>query len=413
LTFLVAFIAAAGLSCRAAETAEAEQDVLAGVSPAASGVIHLDMQTAAPVVLEAIKADPEMAENLDLNKLAGAFKSIESVDLELMIGPHLPPLPTIILKGSMTPQTLVDIASAVKNGKPPVPEKLPDGNGRYLLDVPLMLSDETLIIYGKEADDVDDGIMLLGAPVLLREMQQDDETRQGATVELRRMVAKVDTSRPIWGAISLEAWGNKDEVQRVLFSGDVANKGALDVVLHYTSDAYAKAAADDIENDTESSIAGVFTVKRDGSTVTLALSSSEKSPAARLQHVLARASRNARRDASRYLLTSIHDAMQTYRTANDGRPPDSLDTLVEAGDLNAEALQSPSVDGPDIPQPHYVYTVLPADAPEDLLSVYEKPEINDNKGTNVLRHNGSAEWVAMDTFKADLAKTRKWLAENK
>ncbi|HUS48378.1 MAG TPA: H-X9-DG-CTERM domain-containing protein, partial [Phycisphaerae bacterium] len=100
----------------------------------------------------------------------------------------------------------------------------------------------------------------------------------------------------------------------------------------------------------------------------------------------------------------------------------SLAALVKEGEISATTLISPSsgrktikTDEKGVPTDpgDYEYIVLPATAPGDLIRAYEKPEINQNEGTNVLFADGSIRWMDMKDFQTLIKVTMLWLAKQK
>jgi prepilin-type processing-associated H-X9-DG protein len=132
----------------------------------------------------------------------------------------------------------------------------------------------------------------------------------------------------------------------------------------------------------------------------------------RLTEVIAVSVRDVKRVRSASNLNQIAQGIALYQADHKDEMPSTLDALVESGALNKELLACPLA-GADMKQPHYVYQPLPPNAPPALVLAYEQAELNDNKGANVLYADGHVEWVTAEKLKEDLAKTEKWLAENK
>ena len=121
-------------------------------------------------------------------------------------------------------------------------------------------------------------------------------------------------------------------------------------------------------------------------------------------------------------LNAIGKGLILYQTENDDQFPPDLVKLVESQVIPAEMLMSPSSGrkvrkdskGKPIGPFDYVYlgaglktTDIPN--PENLILVYERPEINKFRGTNVLYADGHVAWVTMEKFRRDLAKTQEWI----
>ncbi|MCK4623947.1 MAG: DUF3352 domain-containing protein [Phycisphaerae bacterium] len=137
------------------------------------------------------------------------------------------------------------------------------------------------------------------------------------------------------------------------------------------------------------------------------------------------AKRQARQAVSMANLKGLGLGITIYTTENNDNYPPGLIKLVETGSLPAEMLMSPNSGrkvrkdskGKPIPPFDYVYLgagLKTTDIPEPAMFIlaYERPEINKNKGTNVLYADCHVAWVSMAKFHRDLAKTQKWVAEN-
>ncbi len=132
------------------------------------------------------------------------------------------------------------------------------------------------------------------------------------------------------------------------------------------------------------------------------------------------AKRSARQALSGANLNGIGKGILIYQAENDDQLPPDLVKLIESGQP-AQLLVSPSSgrklrkDSKGKPMPPFDYVYLGdglTNAPGGLIMVYERPEFNGNRGTNVLYVDYHVAWRTMDQFKRDLAKTQKWIAEN-
>ena len=136
---------------------------------------------------------------------------------------------------------------------------------------------------------------------------------------------------------------------------------------------------------------------------------------------LARAKGQAKQAISAANLNGIGKGIIIYAAEHNDQFPPDLVKLVEEGQP-AELLISPTSGrkvrkdskGKPIPPFDYVYlgAGLNADAPGGLIMAYERPEINNFKGTNVLYVDCHVAWASMEEFRRALAKTQKWIAEN-
>jgi len=124
-------------------------------------------------------------------------------------------------------------------------------------------------------------------------------------------------------------------------------------------------------------------------------------------------------------LWSMGEAVLDYRRLRgDGENPPDLGTLFEEGLLGSSTLifvHTPSEDalcrrpivrdGKIIGELDFIYIYLPggAQAPGDLIRIYERPEIYRERGTYVLFASGEVSWMNMEVFRQRLAKTLKWV----
>ncbi len=136
---------------------------------------------------------------------------------------------------------------------------------------------------------------------------------------------------------------------------------------------------------------------------------------------LPRARSNAARAASTANLHGIGKCIVLYRGLYEDRPPPDLAALLEENMISTTRMFVSPVSGREPPryedgkligEMDYVYMPLPANAPGDLIMVYERPENYRGKNTNVLYADGRVEWVDKNTFEARLRRTQDWVKEN-
>ncbi len=131
--------------------------------------------------------------------------------------------------------------------------------------------------------------------------------------------------------------------------------------------------------------------------------------------------RLAKRASSAANLYGIGKGMSLYRLEHEDKCPADLLVLVEWGTIQAEHLFSPTSgrkpkfdkDGKPVGPFDYVYLAPRKALPGDVMVAYERPEINDNEGTNILTYGCTVQWVTMDEFRRELARTRELLAEKR
>ena len=119
----------------------------------------------------------------------------------------------------------------------------------------------------------------------------------------------------------------------------------------------------------------------------------------------------AKRAVSSTNLNGIGKGIMMYCAEFDDKYPPNLATLVKHNLISAKGLVSPT-SGNQPPKIDYVY-LKPTKGLENInnpgghILVYEKPEINDGEGTNVLFVDGSVRWMTMPAFRKALKRTRK------
>jgi prepilin-type processing-associated H-X9-DG protein len=123
-------------------------------------------------------------------------------------------------------------------------------------------------------------------------------------------------------------------------------------------------------------------------------------------------------------LRGIGMACMMYAVDHNGRFPPDLIKLVEGGMATSRMFYSPTsgrkpvLDEKGKPIGPLDYVYLGADVvldkiaePQRVILAYERPEINGNRGTNVLYVDGHVAWVSMAQLQAELALSEKALAQ--
>ena len=130
-----------------------------------------------------------------------------------------------------------------------------------------------------------------------------------------------------------------------------------------------------------------------------------------------------KRSSSGMNLASIGMAITMYQAEHEDRYPPNLSALVEHALVSADYFDSPSgdtpppryVDGELVGPVDYVYfselAQLPGGPDVVVMIAYERPEMNEGEGTNILLGIGSVHWVSMERFDRELEKTRAYLKE--
>ncbi len=114
-------------------------------------------------------------------------------------------------------------------------------------------------------------------------------------------------------------------------------------------------------------------------------------------------------------LNSIGKGLVIYHDEYDAYP-DDLRRLVDFGwpegllrsIYGSEKPHKPRSVPYDGPCDH-IYIRLPADAPDNLVWVWQPVKYHDNEGGHVLFKDGSVCWMQAERLKAEVARTHKWL----
>ena len=129
----------------------------------------------------------------------------------------------------------------------------------------------------------------------------------------------------------------------------------------------------------------------------------------------------ASRELSADNLRAIGKACRVYAADNKSQFPPDLLRLVDSGALEPAALISPGGErkpqtdeaGKPVGPFDYVYlgAMMTTQSPPDMILAYERPELNDDRCTRVLLVDGRVEWLPVEQFRAQLARTQEYLQE--
>jgi len=121
---------------------------------------------------------------------------------------------------------------------------------------------------------------------------------------------------------------------------------------------------------------------------------------------LARARELAKRAVSAANLRGIGQGCHIYANDQDGKFPESLDALIDAGIITRATLNSPRDREGNV---SYVY-ISGQTVKEDVRNILAYERIIGKEGTNVLFLDGHVQWMRLDGFKQALLKTYERLA---
>lgn len=393
-------------------------------------IAHVDTVAVAEFSARWIKSLAPIIENPDtahflmgLSAAATVADPIQAVDVYVVMPPATtvesqprPPIPTVAIafRTGLSVEELVDVA--VKQ-MPPLAEmatKLKKGqDGRYTIpDGP-----PVVVIDGKREKTVGEGTILLVIGENAESLIDSLGTGRGAA--LAALLKSVDTSAPIWAAGILPA-NLPPDAPASITAGIHTDGGKPSIVTIVMKNA-EQAGKIEMEFKKESNPFGaLFDVKRADATVTFTVALDDKF-IARVMEALERARTLAKQSMSGANLNGIGKGIAMYQSEHKDQSPPNLETLVEGNLISAKMLVSPmtgrtlKTDAKGVPTEagDYVYIVLPADAPGDLVRAYEPPEINKGKGGNVLFGDFTVKWLDAEKLQAAVKKTQEALQQKK
>lgn len=105
-------------------------------------------------------------------------------------------------------------------------------------------------------------------------------------------------------------------------------------------------------------------------------------------------------------LKSVGSALTIFASTHDGKFPDSLDELIESGQISSELIRCPHRKGG-----RYVYVAgQDQNMPRENVLVYEATAVH-RGDCNLLRLDGTPEAVTPAQLQADLARTLEQVEE--
>lgn len=244
----------------------------------------------------------------------------------------------IVVRGQATPQDVWNVFPKPEKELPktspaveafPTPSLQPGKNGRYAI-APMGI----FIVYGKEASDLPDGVMLIAMGDTLHS-EFIAQLGKKSNSKLLAVLKQVDCSAPIWGgAAGLSEILEDDEApESVCGILDPRGTGKLDVKLLFTNKEYS--ATGDIKVTIEQFFTGFFKVELKDNTLRLSLVPSDKPFAERLfgglMPSLLQARFLAKQAVSMANLNAIGMGVVLYQAEHEDRYPPDLDSLVSEG----------------------------------------------------------------------------------
>ncbi|MHC4983550.1 MAG: H-X9-DG-CTERM domain-containing protein [Planctomycetota bacterium] len=382
---------------------EAIKRIMNYAPPDAVGAVHVDVAAIRKDFAAAFEKNEKAAKAFKAEAILAIAKKVDVLDIYFLKSAH-EPKSIFILHGTAGPKDIADLVEKVTEEKVNLSRQ---ANGRYKLD------DYLSLLAADEADDVKGKFLLIAIGVALTD-EFVSSLGKHENEMLTRLLEKVDTSAQAWGAATFKDSVEEDAPNLIAGHMNLRGDVVMKVEIYMFSDDWAAK----VSNEIAEVFPGLIEAKQEKEKISLTIPGL-KDAAAKIIDSMLRAYIRGTRQHAGSRLRHIAWAVRTYITENKQSPP-SLLKLVEEGRMTADALLSPSSGREEIKTDEsgtptepgdLEYIVLPTEAPGDLVRAYEKPEINDNEGANVLFADGSVKWLDMADFEKALKRTEDWLAK--
>ncbi len=387
--------------------------VFAYAPPNAVAVFHTDSDQTLDALEQWVrKYKDDLPEDFNGEKFLEPWRAVESWDGFLMTSTDLnvPVAFLVVVRTDLTVEELHrGLTVLLAEGGPP-PELHKGVNGRYRLTGTALTPGDMTAIDGREADNIEAGVVLLGPTDLLTQDFVADLGKGGKQVDrLRALAGEADTAAPCWLAMRAKQTPPLDGLSHPIPETVVGHfwpggqrTGRLtmvfpDGVLEGTLAAGEVEAPLDLGDELAITLEGnVLTVNIEEGVSLFQL----------CYRALGNAREEAKRCSSRMNLRMLAAAMESYAEENSGRLPDGFHALAEFG-VEDSVLTSPCDNRPGIDYIAVSFRRMDRiPRPKETILIYERPEIHDGEGTNVVFAEGGAKWVDMDEFARLLDQSR-------
>jgi hypothetical protein len=132
----------------------------------------------------------------------------------------------------------------------------------------------------------------------------------------------------------------------------------------------------------------------------------QSQPAGGYLDSLSESNRLAQRVASATRMRSLALGLLAYHAQNSEYPPD-LKTLADENFVTPDMLLHPGAKGPANRASDYAYIRPAANAPGDLVAIYEPLELNGGEGGNVATVDGACRWMKAADLNAAVERAKK------
>ncbi len=234
---VVAAVALSALFAAGCGESGVEGDALSFAPPEAFGVIHIELKPLVDSVLAELQKQKADLGDVPLDEIRKTAEKAAVMDVFLIPGAGDRPLNVCgIVRRPITP---ADFGALMKASGEKAPELKKLGNGRYGTD------DDSgqVLIYGPEASDVPDGVLLIGEQTLLTE-EYLKRFGTGKHEKVRPLMRDVRLAAPLWVAASLESLWLPIPIKVTSVSGwfDTSGGGDGCVTVGFADEANAKTA---------------------------------------------------------------------------------------------------------------------------------------------------------------------------
>jgi len=277
-----------------------------------------------------------------------------------------------------------------KLGAPSVTLKKSD-NGRYDTE-----DGEVRMIFGAEAQDVEDGVILFGARSLLTEQFVAKLGTEGNET-LRKMLKEIDTSAPMWVALSIDSAREKDAPKKAVGFLDPRGEGRGHLTITLKEEKHAR---EFIEGATtpDSPVADLLAFDRQGKTVTITLKG-EGPFMDRVFVALRKTEDLARRARCAANLAAVGKNIAIY-VADQQTYPASLQVILENGYLGQSLMKCPSAGGQR--SCDYFYLAPERSATTQTIIACDMKGNHEGEGRNVLFAYRRVAWMTEQEFQEAL-----------
>ncbi|MBS3734949.1 MAG: hypothetical protein KGY99_08475 [Phycisphaerae bacterium] len=192
-------------------------EIMRYAPPDAQGVLHVEDADVLAKALDVLgEAETGPVGSADVKALEAVAGKVTTCDL-FFFGDPAKRLG--VLRGTLTAETLAEALKPQEQGAKPPATLRKGANGRHFVTWKDM---EFVVIFGAEADDVTDDVVLVGtSDVVTDELVASLGARDEAAEQIEDLLGEVDTDAPVWLA-AVEPTGSAAAVDEALAAPDIA-----------------------------------------------------------------------------------------------------------------------------------------------------------------------------------------------